>query len=152
MATELDAIGRFADPSVTATIDLGPCRCPGTPHERDSAQVRSQIGDGELRSAYATAVRVDPDGERYFDEAAGDDAAAARFTRSWTLLDAAGEPVPITPAWISRLDTETRTALLAPLNAAIAARSAPLPNGSGARSPGSSRASASRTPTTRRRP
>lgn len=145
----VEVIGRFADPDATSEVDLGPCRCPGAVHGHDSATIRAEIGDGELRSAYAPAQRFREDGSAYIDEAAGDDAVAARFTLSWTLLDRRGKGVPITARTMSLLDSATRTALMLPLNAVVIG--APLPNASGAPSPALSPASGSPNRAARRR-
>jgi hypothetical protein len=150
--------GRFADPLATTTIPLGVCRCgPGgsSIHGEDTAEQRTEFGDGELKSAYGTATRFRSDGTAYFDEGAGDDAAIAKFTRSWTLTAPNGrgkpEPVPIDIATVALLDADTRAALLEPINAIIAKRrSRAVPNGSGGSSEESSPGTASQTPKTPR--
>jgi hypothetical protein len=156
----VELLSRFADPDASEEVDLGPCRCPGAPHGRDSATIRAEIGDGELRSAYAPAKRFHEDGRSYIDEAAGDDSVAARFTVSWTLfmhgLDEKRKPalvpVPITARSMSLLDEASRTSLMLPINAAVNGQNqAALPNASGARSPVSSPASASPNRAARRR-
>jgi hypothetical protein len=141
-------IGRFADPTATATVDLGPCRCRHTPHERDSAQRRTSIGDGEAKAVWAAGWQST--NLEYMDWEAANDAAIARFITSWTLLDEKGDPVPITRQTASLLDEPTRQALLVGLNEGRFGGAA-LPNGSGAPSRASSRGSASRTRTTRTR-
>ena len=142
--------GRFADEDATEDVDLGPCRCPGAVHGRDNATIRAEIGDGEFRSALAAATRFREDGSSYTDPAAADDSVAARFTLSWTLQDRHGKPVRITPRALSLLDEASRLAVMTPLQKIIQ-REAPLPNASGARSPGSSPASASPNRAARRR-
>ena len=55
---------RFANPFRTQTYTFGPCSCPGTPHEQDTAEVlvgispsaKARIGRAELEGA----VRLDP--------------------------------------------------------------------------------------------
>jgi hypothetical protein len=149
-------IGRFVDPTVLTTIDLGDCRCPGHLHDRDSAQLRD-FALGEAQSVYGAAVRTNVDGVGFVDEAAGDDLAISRFYVSWTLTgdekDAKGQPmtVPLAPHWIALLDPPTRSAMIEPINNRIVklrAQAASLPNGSGAPSRERSRGSASRTRTT----
>jgi hypothetical protein len=136
----VELLGRFADPELTKEVDLGPCDCPGQSHGNDSAQVRAQIGDGEFNATlYDQPTPAD-----------ADDAIAARFTLSWTLLDQDGEPVQITPTAIRLLDRTTRTALLMALKPSVNWREQ-LPNASGARSRGSSPASASPNRAARRR-
>ena len=137
-------VGRFADPTLTEPVDLGPCRCPGTPHERDEATRRAEIGDGEAKAAFTAGWQST--GMEYMDWEAANDFLIARFVTSWNLVDAVGEPIPITRQRASLLDEATRLTLLGALNSSKRA-GAPLPNGSGARSRASSRASASRTRT-----
>jgi hypothetical protein len=137
-----DLLPRFADPEATVPVDLGPCRCAGSPHERDTATVRAEIGDGELRSALSRGGFA---GEGGFDGGAADDESIARFVLAWTFTDARGRPVPISRQAASLLDEATRSTLLDAIASAVGARAGPLPNGSGARSPDSSPASASRT-------
>ena len=140
-------LSRFADPRRTTPVDLGPCRCPGSPHERDSATVRAEIGEGELRSALAAGLAAT--GGAWYDGAAGDSESLARFTTSWTLLDEKGEPVPLSRAQADLLDEPTRDALLAAIADGVTVRQAvALPLGSGAPSADSSPASASPIPTT----
>jgi hypothetical protein len=128
-------VSRFAEPTRVDTVQLGPCRCPGTPHGEDTALMRSEIGDGELRAA--TAKGGFSDGTGVFNGARSDDQCIAEFTLSWTLLGNDSQPAPITAA-------KTRLALLAQINKASLANRRPLPNGSGAPSRASSRGSASR--------
>ena len=154
------SVGRFADPKRTQGVELGPCRCPGTPHPGgDSAQVRVEIGDGEIKSAYRmggfrrvppvtdAAGRIVVAGQ--FDNEGADDEAVARFTRSWTFLDEEGDPVPITWASVGLLDSEARGTLVAAVDAVVEALAAgaSLPNASAAPSAASPRAKPSRTPT-----
>lgn len=170
-------IGRFAHPDRTEPVSLGACRCPGSPHDQDTAEVRTEIGDGELRTA---ANRGGFSNGPLWDAASSDNQTVATFTTAWTLLDDDSEPVPISARMIGLLDEDTRLPLLAAVNRAaggslmiskahvvemielltegdvvpaskllasigiaIATRRT-LPNGSSARSRGSSRASASR--------
>lgn len=146
----VELLGRFADPDATIEVDLGPCRCPGTPHGTDSAQVRADIGDGEAKSVRVAGWQST--GMEYYDFEVANDACAAKFTVSWTLCDVDGEPVPITRRMVSLLDEPTRLALLVAINKAFEGRhGGALPNASGARSPGLSPASASPNRAARRR-
>jgi len=152
LADELpvEAISRFANPRVTKPVDLGPCQCPGKPHERDSAVVRGEIGDGEARSAAGHGGYRD--GTGVFDGAASDDESIARFTLSWTLVEADLKPVPITTEVAALLDAGTRDALLGAIGEAVGARTGgTLPNGFAGPSRASRRAMASRTQTARKR-
>jgi hypothetical protein len=139
-------VGRFADPNQWVIVPLGPCRCPGTPHlQGDSAQMRAEIGDGELRAA---TTRGGFSSGLNFNGAQSDDECIATFTRAWTLTDGERDKnrqlleVPITPAAASLLDEATRDALLEQIQKASATRRA-LPNVPGAPSPDSSEESAS---------
>lgn len=145
------AVGWLADPDTTDEVDLGSCRCPGTPHERDSAQVRTDYGDGEVRAIYEAATAVTSSGLIRVLEAVGDDLAIAKFTISWTLLDGEGKPIPINAQVAGRLKGSARNALLAVINPAIERAGGELPNASGGRSPGSSQERGRRTRTTPRR-
>lgn len=115
LTPELVQVSRFADPSRTTTIPLGPCLCPGGVHGDDSAEIRSEIGDGEFRSA---VNRGGFSGGPVFDPAKSDDEFIATFTTSWTFLDRVGQPMPITARNASLLDEGTRLAFIAGLNAA----------------------------------
>ena len=109
-------MGRVADDKRTVTVPLGPCTCPGGIHpDGDSAQVRAEIGDGELRAA---TTRGGFRSGRIFNGSESDDATIAAFVLSWTLLDPDGTPYPIDPDVASRLDEATRTMLLGAINAA----------------------------------
>ena len=146
----VELLGRFADPDATIGVDLGSCRCPGTPHGQDSAQVRAEIGDGEAKSVRVTGWQSTS--MEYYDFEVANDAAVAKFTVSWTLCDADGDPVPITRRTVTLLDEPTRLELLTAINAAFEERhGGALPNASGARSRGSSPANASPNRAARRR-
>lgn len=132
-------MSRFIDPTATQRIDLGPCGCPGTPHESDWADIRARLSGLEF-AAFEHAT-----GER---EAAG---LAATHILAWSLLDDDGDPAPITGETVWLLDAATMTALSTAF-AAVLKGSVTVPNGSGARSRSTSRGSASRTPTTPARP
>ena len=101
-----------------------------------------------MRSALAAGTAAT--GGAYYDGAVGDSEALARFTLSWTLLGPDGKPAKITRANAALLDEATRDAILTRILAGIDA-GALLPNRPGAPSRASSRGSASRTPTPRRR-
>jgi len=140
--TEPVIVGRRADPTRTTVVPLGPCRCPGSPHDQDSAVVRAELGEGEMRSA---STRGGYSAGPMFDGARSDAEWIATFTLSWTLLDNAGEPIPITAAEAMLLDEEVYVGIMDELSQKSAsATRRPLPNASGAPSRDSSRGSASR--------
>ncbi len=147
----------YADPDATETIELpGGCPCPGRPHERESAVIRTQLGAGE-RASIAVAGWSRARGDFYDWEAAKSELVATAVV-SWTYLRPGSddEPVPLPIDWVTvhrRLPGPAREALAKAINAAHAGvleAEASLPNASGAPSRGSTRGSASRTRTTPR--
>ena len=73
-------VSRFADPEQWEIVELGPCRCPGSPHPQgDSAQIRAEIGDGEL---HAATTRGGFSQGYAFNGAQSDDECIATFTRA----------------------------------------------------------------------
>jgi hypothetical protein len=135
-------MSRFADPTAVATVTLGPCQCPGTPHEQDEAVVRWQLGASAL-------ARV---GAAELTSSRGDIYASWRqliveATVRWNLsTEYEGEVVvvPVTAATVAELDEATLTTLARGIDDLIQERGT-LPNASGAPSPASPRGSASRT-------
>lgn len=123
----------------TATVVLGECRCPGRPHEQDTAEVRLEL---------PWEVLVD----------VGLLEGAAAYRRlvlgalvAWNITDADGEPVPVTSATVGRLRQDRLDPIAGAVNAAFELARAPLPNGSGAPSRRSRRESAPSNPTIRPR-
>ena len=123
----------------TDPVDIGECRCPGRPHERDEAMVYRDL-------PWDVLVEV------------GMLSGIAAYRRlvlgglaSWNLVDAAGEPVPITDATVHRLRPDRLNPIAAAINAAFLRAKKPLPNVSGAPSRPSRRESASPNPTIRPR-
>jgi len=130
--------GNFAS-DATTTVPLGPCRCPGTPHDEDSAEVLDElpwdvlveVGMLDGISAYRRLV--------------------LGALVGWNLVDGDGQPVEITPALVGRLRADRLEPIAAAVNAAYQRAQAPLPNASGAPSRPSRPASASPNPTIRPR-
>jgi hypothetical protein len=121
----------------TATVVLGECRCPGRPHDEDTAEVYLELPwdvlvDVGLLSGGAAYRRL-----------------VAGALVAWNLTDAAGDPVPT--AMIARLRADRLDPIAAAVNAAYERAQAPLPNASGAPSRRSRRESASPNPTIRPR-
>lgn len=130
-------MSRFANRAGTVRVDLGPCQCPGTPHESDWAEHRTGLGYGDFGAIALVAQ-------------GGDVFAAKRKTIevavvAWNLLGEDGEPAPLGEDSVFALDIETAEAIYASIDASVLTATQTLPNGSGARSRSSSRASASRT-------
>lgn len=128
-------MSRFVNTTVTRTVDLGPCECPGTPHERDEAEVRAELSNQEI---------VD-----FANSADGAETAArvAEFTVSWNLLGLDGKPWPPTEESILALFTPTIQKLIQALSLAVneSATRGTSPNASSAPSGNGSRASGSST-------
>lgn len=131
--------GRFQSLETT-TVPLGACRCPGTPHERDEAEVYNVLGWDDLVDIGMAA-----------SEGAGRRILVTRAIAAWNLveLDEAGtpRPVPIIEATVRLLDPPTLEAIAEAANAAYDRARAPLPNESGAGSPRSQPESDTSTPT-----
>lgn len=134
-------MSRFADPTATKTVELGPCDCPGTPHESDWAKVRTEASAEEAERFIDTA-NLDP-------ESAAE--AVASFIPEWNLLGPDGQPWPPSTDAIRALKVPT-VSILANAIAETVTESVTLPNASGAPSAASSRKSASRTRTPSRTP
>lgn len=133
-------MSRFADPGATRTVDLGPCECPGTPHESDWAKVRSDLSGPEL----SMLLQLVPGREEQAAE------IVAPFITEWNLSDDDGV-VAITPESVYLLRGPTLSAIGTALGEVLA-ENLKLPNPSGAPSRASSRGSASRTRTRTRTP
>jgi hypothetical protein len=123
----------------TATVVLGDCRCPGRPHDEDTAEVHVEL---------PWDVLVD----------VGILSGAAAYRRlvlgalvAWNLADADGETVEINAATVGRLRQDRLDPIASAVNAAYERAKAPLPNASGAPSRRSRRESASPNPTIRPR-
>lgn len=124
-------MSRFADTRSTTRIPLGPCECPGAPHDEDYALVRSELSATEIaRFAMSDASTVA--------------IVAADFVTEWNLVGANGQPWPPSPESLLALKTGSITPIVAAISAACRASS--LPNTSAAPSAGSSLASGSPTP------
>lgn len=126
-------MSRFADASDVRRVEFGACECPGTPHSGDYAEIRSDLSDAEL------AILFDLPSDQE-----GAARAIAPFIARWNLLGPDGEEWPPSPEALYLLKRATMRALGEAL-AEVMRENVTLPNGSGARSPASSRASASRT-------
>lgn len=154
---------RFADPTATATLEVPGCHCPAQSHKSETITYRTELGAGEWES-FSSAGLMAGEGE-YIDYGVSNSAAIAKSIESWTLLTnqpcfhpgkphGKHEPLGISRRNVALLDETIRQAILERVKKAAAIFSgtneeepgAP-PNGSGARSPKSSRASASPIPT-----
>lgn len=120
-------MGRFADPTRTATLELpGGCQCPGTPHRTDEWEYRVELGDSEVRSAGIRALMGrDAAGEPLIDLALMQDLLLETASVGWNLVDERGVLVPIRSQTLRLLDEPTREAMLTALDDATKARSDP---------------------------
>ncbi len=123
--------GWFADPEATERFVLGNCKCPGTPHDEDFMDLRSELS-GVMLAELEQAPPVD---------------RMKTLIVGWNLRDANGE-IPITGDQLGRLYLDIFERLNAWLDEH--AKVSSLPNASGAPSRNGSKASASRTRTTRK--
>jgi hypothetical protein len=125
-------VSRFADPAATARLDLGECQCPGTPHESDWVDLRAELGAQDvLRMATGNSLDV-----------------LELLIVRWNLLDNDGSAATVDREHIERLYADTFDDLDKFIEAHVRLGTS-LPNASGARSRTGTRASASRTQTTR---
>ncbi len=138
-------MGRFLQ-LATRPVSLGPCQCPGSPHEEDTAEVYTVLGWDDLVDVGMAE-----------SEGAGRRILTTRAIASWNLVeldDGEQKPVPVSEATVRLLGAETLETIAEAVNEAYARGRDPVPNASGAPSPASSRGSASRsrkkspTPTT----
>lgn len=101
-------MGRFD--SAPVTVPIGPCECPGTPHEQDEVYLRPRLGYQAGADASVAFVECSGIG--------GDRNALAKlivpiYVRGgavgWNLLDADGEPLSFDP---ERILDDWNTAVL----------------------------------------
>ena len=123
----------------TTTVLLGPCRCPGRPHDQDDAEILQELPWDVL-----VDVGLLTGGAAYRRLVLG-------ALVSWSFVDAEGEPIEITPAAVGRLRQDRLDPIAEAVNAAFERARAPIPNASGAPSRRLRRASASQNPTIRPR-
>lgn len=139
---------RFANPNRTDVLDLGPCGCPGTPHESDQVVYRVELGAGEEERAGAYGWSVA--GWQYFDSAAARCKLVEIGVVRWNLLGPDGEAMPVNARSAALLDEATLDLITAKLNE-VTAKPEPLPKASAARSAAGTPASRSPSPTIRKR-
>jgi hypothetical protein len=134
-------MSRFADPDARTTVPLGPCECPGSPHDSDWAVLRSELSSSDVRRAIALDGLDD----------AGVAEGLVEFLPEWNLLGPKGEAWPPSGESILALKMPTLKLLIGGLAKAVA-ESSSVPNLSSVPSPGSSRGNASSTPKRNRTP
>lgn len=115
-------MSRFADPTLTTTVPLGKCQCPGTPHaDGDEAVVQKELGAsalGRIGMAGSNAVVLG-------DPFAYHRQIVVEAVLSWNLLwhepdgengERAVVPAPINAQAAALLDEPTLTAIASALN------------------------------------
>lgn len=123
----------------TDTVLLGECRCPGRPHDQDTAEVVRELPwdvlvDVGLLSGGAAYRRL-----------------VLGALVDWSLVDVEGDPIEINGATVGRLRQDRLDPIATAVNASYQRATAPLPNASRARSPRLRQASAPSDPTIRPR-
>lgn len=140
---------RFANPNRTDTLSLGPCGCPGTPHdEGDIAVYRLQLGAGEEERAGTYGWSVT--GWEYFDSTAARLKLVEIGVVRWNLLGPDGEAMPVNVRSAALLDEATLALITTQLDK-VTAKPEPLPKASAAPSAAGTRARSSRSRTPRKR-
>lgn len=119
-------MSRFADPTITERLTLGTCQCPGTPHDEDWIELRTEVGAAELtRLAEGDSLDL-----------------LSALAVSWNLLDSDGTKAPVDREHIDRLYADTFEPLDSWTKAHV--RMATVPNASAVRSRSSTPANGSR--------
>jgi hypothetical protein len=131
-------VSRFADPEARRTVELGPCECPGAPHDSDWAKVRSELAPADIRRAVALTT---------LDDDAAIAAGLVEFVAEWNLLAPNGRLWPPSAESIVSLKGPTLIALIGGLTDSIR-ESSNVPNAPSVPSRASRRGNASRTPKT----
>lgn len=133
-------MGNYVDPAATRPVTIGPCRCPGTPHEADTADIVVRFGYGELARIRQTT--------RAAGLEAGYQVAILLGVKRWNLVLPDRSARNVDAEQVGRLDEPTVNRLLDDelLGAAFEEEELPLP--SAAPSPSGSQASGTLTPTT----
>ena len=121
----------------TTTVVLGECRCPGRPHLEDTADIYLELPWGALLGLEGL------EGPRLYQS------LMLAAIVSWSLVDLAGEPIPVNAGTIGRLKRDRVEAMAEAINASLTRAMAQLPNASRAPSRLSRPGSASPNPTIR---
>lgn len=137
-------MSRFANAAAVRTIVIGPCQCPGSPHARDEAVVRTELGVEAI--GIIGVAGWETSGGVAFDAVASKRKLLEIGIVRWNLLTDSGQPAEPPAAFIGSLDEETFESLATSLDGVI--KRTPLPNGSGAPSVDGSPESASPIPET----
>lgn len=90
-------------------IDLGLCECPGTPHERDTATVKSRLTYGQRRIVTGHMDSRDGLGQAFLFLMA---------IEEWTLVGKDGKPLPVDIGNLDSLSSRQSQALVEALDTA----------------------------------
>lgn len=118
-------MSRFANPEATERLTLGPCVCPGTPHDEDWMDLRSEFGaEDVLKIARMDSLDV-----------------LGLLIVRWNLFDNDGSTAPVDRKHINLIFADTFNLLDSWVTKHV--RVTTVPNASGAPSRNGSRGSAS---------
>lgn len=92
-------MSNYIDPEATRPVILGPCRCPGSPHEWDTADIVRRFGYGE-RGRIRQATRSG-------GIEAGYQLAILLGVKRWNLVLPDGSARPVDVEQVARLDEPT---------------------------------------------
>lgn len=139
-------MARFADlrKDNTRVVDLGPCECPDTPHERDSVEVYAELGYEALGKIQLAGLLAD--GRFSFYEAKIE--LLRLGIARWDLRGADGKVMQLNRGSIGLMRERDIEAIAKVLDEIVTAGEEPVPNASSAPSATGSAESASSTPTT----
>lgn len=112
-------MARFVDRNDVTVVELGPCQCPGTPHDTDTVRLRKRLSYADqLHLADASNVSMT-------------DALWTLFNLrvvGWNLADEKGKPVPTSRAMWQNLDEDTAKAISDAITALANGEESDLPN------------------------
>lgn len=122
-------------------IAIGPCQCPGTPHDQDYVTIVERFGYGAKGQIREVARRSGPEASNQMVILLG--------VKEWSFVLPDNSPRPIDAVQVANLPEPLVERLLEDdiLGLAFLADEEPLPNGSSALSPSGSPESATSTPT-----
>lgn len=133
-------MGNYVDPAATRPVTIGPCRCPGTPHSEDTADIVVLFGYGERGQIRQATRRAGLE--------AGYQLAILLGVKRWNLVLPDGSAREVDAEQVARLDEATVDRLLSDELLGVAFEESELPLASAAPSPDGSQGSGTQTPTT----
>jgi hypothetical protein len=120
-------MSNYSDPeAVRPPVAIGPCRCPGKPHDTDYATIVQRLGYGDIGMTRQVMQRKGI--EAYYQ------ALILVAVKAWTLVLPNGKPRPIDPEQVALLDEWTVNRLIEDdlIGAALMDEDESPPSGSGA--------------------